>query len=127
MHGQTPLLVVVSRGHKEAVETLLGAGARIDVYDNERKGALHLIVESEYFGTNIVKLLLVYGAPSELIDINNMILIHCAIPYNRGDIVDVLFKSGVVIDIGIRRLSWMRKFEDGADVYVSKHEDEDED
>ena len=58
LQGQTPLLAAVSKGLRAAVEFLLRAGAELTASDGERKGALHLSVESEYFGTEIVELLL---------------------------------------------------------------------
>lgn len=43
--GWTPLLIACNRGHMELVTTLLGNHARVDVFDNEGRSALHLAAE----------------------------------------------------------------------------------
>lgn len=43
--GWAPLLAASSRGHKEVVELLLKCNARVDVFDNEGRSALHLAAD----------------------------------------------------------------------------------
>ncbi|XP_058447921.1 serine/threonine-protein phosphatase 6 regulatory ankyrin repeat subunit A isoform X2 [Malaya genurostris] len=43
--GWTPLLIACNRGHMELVNTLLANHARVDVFDNEGRSALHLAAE----------------------------------------------------------------------------------
>ena len=40
--GWAPLLAAASRGHMETVDLLLKCNARVDVFDNEGRSALHL-------------------------------------------------------------------------------------
>ncbi|XP_055599770.1 serine/threonine-protein phosphatase 6 regulatory ankyrin repeat subunit A isoform X2 [Uranotaenia lowii] len=46
--GWTPLLIACNRGHMELVNTLLANHARVDVFDNEGRSALHLAAEHGY-------------------------------------------------------------------------------
>ena len=48
--GWAPLLSAASRGHIESVETLLKYNARVDVFDNEGRSALHLAAECGSLG-----------------------------------------------------------------------------
>lgn len=43
--GWTPLLIACNRGHMELVSNLLANHARVDVFDNESRSALHLAAE----------------------------------------------------------------------------------
>jgi ankyrin repeat protein len=46
--GWTPLLIACHKGHMELVTTLLSNHARVDVFDNEGRSALHLGAERGY-------------------------------------------------------------------------------
>lgn len=46
--GWTPLLIACNRGHMDLVNTLLANHARVDVFDNEGRSALHLAAEHGY-------------------------------------------------------------------------------
>ncbi|XP_075225754.1 no mechanoreceptor potential C [Lycorma delicatula] len=46
--GWTPLLIACHQGHSEMVNTLLSNHARVDVFDNEGRSALHLAAERGY-------------------------------------------------------------------------------
>ncbi|XP_055644880.1 serine/threonine-protein phosphatase 6 regulatory ankyrin repeat subunit B isoform X8 [Toxorhynchites rutilus septentrionalis] len=46
--GWTPLLIACNRGHMDLVNTLLSNHARVDVFDNEGRSALHLAAEHGY-------------------------------------------------------------------------------
>ncbi|KAJ8897031.1 hypothetical protein PR048_002377 [Dryococelus australis] len=46
--GWTPLLIACHHGHMEMVTTLLGNHARVDVFDNEGRSALHLAADRGY-------------------------------------------------------------------------------
>lgn len=46
--GWTPLLIACNRGHMELVNNLLANHARVDVFDNEGRSALHLASEHGY-------------------------------------------------------------------------------
>ncbi|XP_052864009.1 poly [ADP-ribose] polymerase tankyrase-1 [Anopheles cruzii] len=46
--GWTPLLIACNRGHMELVNNLLANHARVDVFDNEGRSALHLAAEHGY-------------------------------------------------------------------------------
>ncbi len=43
--GWAPLLAAASRGHADTVASLLRCNARVDVFDNEGRSALHLASE----------------------------------------------------------------------------------
>ena len=43
--GWAPLLAAASRGHVDTVDSLLRCNARVDVFDNEGRSALHLAAE----------------------------------------------------------------------------------
>lgn len=43
--GWAPLLAASSRGHRDVVELLLKCNARVDVFDNEGRSALHLAAD----------------------------------------------------------------------------------
>lgn len=51
--GWTPLLIACHQGHMEMVSTLLGNHARVDVFDNEGRSALHLAAEQGYLQVRI--------------------------------------------------------------------------
>lgn len=46
--GWTPLLIACHHGHMEMVTTLLANHARVDVFDNEGRSALHLAADQGY-------------------------------------------------------------------------------
>ncbi|XP_035912923.1 serine/threonine-protein phosphatase 6 regulatory ankyrin repeat subunit B isoform X2 [Anopheles stephensi] len=46
--GWTPLLIACNRGHMDLVNNLLANHARVDVFDNEGRSALHLAAEHGY-------------------------------------------------------------------------------
>jgi ankyrin repeat protein len=46
--GWSPLLIACHKGHTEVVRTLLENHARVDVFDNEGRSALHLAGENGY-------------------------------------------------------------------------------
>ncbi|XP_046663670.1 LOW QUALITY PROTEIN: serine/threonine-protein phosphatase 6 regulatory ankyrin repeat subunit A [Homalodisca vitripennis] len=46
--GWTPLLIACHQGHMEMVTTLLANHARVDVFDNEGRSALHLAADQGY-------------------------------------------------------------------------------
>jgi len=46
--GWTPLLIACHAGHMEMVNTLLINHARVDVFDNEGRSALHLAADRGY-------------------------------------------------------------------------------
>ncbi|XP_050548255.1 ankyrin-1 isoform X2 [Daktulosphaira vitifoliae] len=46
--GWTPLLIACHRGHMSLVNTMLNNHARVDVFDNEGRSALHLAAERGY-------------------------------------------------------------------------------
>ncbi|XP_068897873.1 serine/threonine-protein phosphatase 6 regulatory ankyrin repeat subunit B isoform X1 [Tenebrio molitor] len=48
LNGWTPLLIAAHKGHQEMVNNLLSNHARVDVFDNEGRSALHLAAEHGY-------------------------------------------------------------------------------
>lgn len=52
--GWTPLLIACHQGHTEMVNTLLANHARVDVFDNEGRSALHLAAEQGYLQVCVV-------------------------------------------------------------------------
>ncbi len=46
--GWSPLLIACHKGHKDVAKTLLENNARVDVFDNEGRSALHLAAEHGY-------------------------------------------------------------------------------
>lgn len=46
--GWTPLLIACHRGHMNLVNTMLNNHARVDMFDNEGRSALHLAAEKGY-------------------------------------------------------------------------------
>jgi ankyrin repeat protein len=114
--GRTPLLSAINRGQAAAVEYLLEAGADPAAFDEQRKGALHLSIESD-LSIQLVALLVAYGAPVDILDIDNMSPLDGTVQYNRRGIASLLFNNGVSLDFGIQRRYWMPNLLDGNVVY----------
>ena len=114
--GRTPLLSAINRGQAAAVEYLLEVGADPAAFDEQRKGALHLSIESD-LSIQLVALLVAHGAPVDIIDIDNMSPLHGAVQYNRRGIASLLLNNGVSIDFGIQRRCWIPDLLDGNVVY----------
>lgn len=51
--GWTPLLIACHRGHMSLVNTMLNNHARVDVFDNEGRSALHLAAERGYLKVSV--------------------------------------------------------------------------
>lgn len=51
--GWTPLLIACHRGHMSLVNTMLNNHARVDVFDNEGRSALHLAAERGYLKVGV--------------------------------------------------------------------------
>ena len=66
---------------------------------------------------DIVKKLLVLGAPTNLVDIDNMTPLHHTVRFNRQDIAELLIQNGVPVDIAIHRKAWMAKNHEHRTIY----------
>lgn len=62
-NGSTPLMSAAGSGQVEAVEYLLSAGARLDLFDRYGDTALHRAVKGQH--VQVVRLLLSAGAPAD--------------------------------------------------------------
>jgi ankyrin repeat protein len=121
--GQTPLLAAVSKGQTAAVKYLLEVGADPKVFSEEKKGVLHLSIESDNASLEMVELLLAHDAPTDMIHIGNMSPLHSTIQYNRTDIASLLLENRVNIDFGIQRRD-RRSLQDGYAAYELKNVNE---
>jgi len=117
LQGQTPLLAAVSKGQMAAVKFLLDVGADQNAFNEKRKGALHLAIESDYISIEMVALLLRHGVPADMVDIDNMSPLHGTIQCKCRDIASLLLQNGVSINFGIQRRNWTQRLRDGSGMY----------
>ncbi|KAH8746436.1 ankyrin repeat-containing domain protein [Hyaloscypha finlandica] len=117
-------------GLEDAIKKLLIRGHKLDLKDSDLrmplspttidirlKGLLHYAIVNVNCTLDIVKKLLMLGAPTNLVDIDNMTPLHYTVRFNRQDIAELLIQNGVPIDIAIHRKAWMVKNHGGRTTY----------
>jgi ankyrin repeat protein len=89
--GWAPLLASSSRGHQQVTEVLLANNARVDVFDNEGRSALHLAAESG--SMEVCQALLQKNAFVNSKNKNGLTALHYAATKGNSDLVDYLVNS----------------------------------
>ncbi|KFY03637.1 hypothetical protein O988_01345, partial [Pseudogymnoascus sp. VKM F-3808] len=74
--GRTPLSYAIAEAQIETIHFLLRYGASPTTIDIQRKGLLHHAIVNVNCTLDIVKKLLMLGAPTDLLDIDNMTPLH---------------------------------------------------
>jgi len=115
--GRTPLSYAIAKAQTETIHSLLRYGASPTTIDIRLKGLLHYAIVNVNCTLDIVKKLLMLGAPTNLVDIDNMTPLHYTVRFNRQDIAELLIQNGVPIDIAIHRKAWMVKNHGGRTTY----------
>jgi ankyrin repeat protein len=91
-HGTTPLFVAAHRGHLEAVDQLLGAGADVEARDDAGRTALHAAVEED--SLPVTRKLLEAGAEVEAADSNGETPLLAACRRGSGSVLGALLSAG---------------------------------
>jgi ankyrin repeat protein len=122
--GRTPLSYAIAEAQTETIHSLLGYGASPTTIDIQLKGLLHHAIVNVNCTLDIVKKLLISGAPTNLVDIDNMTPLHYTVRFNRQDIAELLIQNGVPVDIAIHRKPWMAKNHEHGTIYepCGRHE-----
>jgi ankyrin repeat protein len=115
--SRTPLSYAIAEAQTETIHSLLGYGASPTTIDIQLKGLLHYAIVNVNCTLNIVKTILMLGAPTNLVDIDNMTPLHYTVRFNRQDIAELLIQNGVPVDIAIHRKAWMAKNHEGRTIY----------
>lgn len=105
--GKTPLLYAVAAANSRVAHALIGRGASVSRTDYEHKGMLHHAINNVDSDVDRVKLLIKLGAPTALVDADNMTPLHYTVRFARTDIAKVLL-GYVPVDIAVRRGTWSR-------------------
>ncbi|GAB0134193.1 hypothetical protein EsDP_00002574 [Epichloe bromicola] len=105
--GKTPLLYAVAAANSRIARALIGRGANVSRTDYEHKGMLHHAVNNVDSDVDKVKLLIKLGAPTTLVDADNMTPLHYTVRFARTDIAKLLL-GYVPVDIAVRRGTWGR-------------------
>ena len=113
--GTTPLLWATAAGHLSAVETLLAAGANLNLRSREDDfSALHLAAGNGYHG--IVSALLRSGADADVVDPNGDTALMWAAGNGHVGVVEVLLTGGADVTVrnsvegeGYSALDWATK------------------
>ncbi|KAM9354092.1 ankyrin repeat and SOCS box protein 2 [Pholidichthys leucotaenia] len=97
VRGESPLLVAVSKDHKECVEVLLERGADTDIPNNDKETPLYKACEKNNAG--IVAMLLNYGAVVNARCIQGWTALQEAVVQNNVEICEMLLKAGAKLNI----------------------------
>ena len=89
--GWAPLLASASRGHREVTEVLLENNARVDVFDNDGRSALHLAADCG--SMDVCQALLTKNAFVNSKNKNGLTALHYAASKGNSDLVDYLVNS----------------------------------
>lgn len=91
MMGWAPLLAAASRGHREVTELLLANNARVDVFDNEGRSALHLAADCG--SLEVCQALLLKNAFVNSKNKQGLTALHYAASRGNSDLIDYLVNS----------------------------------
>ncbi|XP_043597879.1 ankyrin repeat and death domain-containing protein 1A-like isoform X1 [Bombus pyrosoma] len=94
--GQTPIHCACAEEHLEAVEVLIGLGAKVDAQDNEGNTCLHVATRTRH--TAIAQLLLRAGANTELTDEMGFTPLHVAASQGCKGILDSMIHHGAALN-----------------------------
>ncbi|KAL5362277.1 hypothetical protein BJX96DRAFT_166544 [Aspergillus floccosus] len=105
--GRTPLLVAAEHSQLEAIDLLIGSGARVDILNNEHQGVLHILCSSvDYTNLKLTRNLLDQGVSPYSCDENNMTPFFYAVGNSNEDLVRLFLQDGFDVTTQIQRRSW---------------------
>ncbi|XP_055354554.1 LOW QUALITY PROTEIN: serine/threonine-protein phosphatase 6 regulatory ankyrin repeat subunit A-like [Paramacrobiotus metropolitanus] len=90
-NGWSPLLTACDEGHADIVDILLRNNARVDVFDEEGRAALHLAAEKDHL--DVVDLLLQHKAFVNAKNKDGVTPAHLAAERGAADIVELLVEK----------------------------------
>jgi ankyrin repeat protein len=102
MRGMTALIFIAYKGHLKLAESLINAGAKLDLRSQE-ESATALIVASTYGHRNIVDALIKGGSGLDLQDKLGYTAVMMAASKGHGGIVDSLVNAGANLNIKSER------------------------
>jgi ankyrin repeat protein len=102
------LNAAAAASHETIVELLLKNSADASRHDSQWKSVLHHATNSAYCSLSLVEFLLAQGTPAGTTDIENMTPLHYSVKFGHKSIVGLLLDSGLSIDAGVHRKSWLR-------------------
>jgi len=108
-NGRTPLSYAVAEGYSDVAQFLLKRGECARTIDSKRMGILHHAISNANCKLETVKQLLALGAPTTLVDIQDMTPLHYAVRFGRRGIAELLLRYGVSIDIAVQTETRVRK------------------
>ncbi|KAF4634288.1 hypothetical protein G7Y89_g3817 [Cudoniella acicularis] len=102
----TPLYWAAKFDHAAVVELFLATGGvNLDPKD-EGRTMLSYAIHNHNCKLETVETLLKLGAPTNLVDIDNMTPLHHTIKSGRKDIAHAIIRNGCAVDIAIQRGAW---------------------
>ncbi|OJZ79939.1 hypothetical protein ASPFODRAFT_148418 [Aspergillus luchuensis CBS 106.47] len=105
--GRTPLLVAAEHSQVEAIQLLLGSGARVDILNNEHQSVLHILCSSaDYTDSKVTKYLLEQGVSPYDCDENNMTPFFYAVGNLNEELVRFFLQNGFDATTQIQRRLW---------------------
>lgn len=98
LEGNTPLHDAITENDIRCVKVLLDAGADLNITDNDGYCALNAAVYEADADNNltsdIIAMLLTYGASPNALLLDNSNSLHIAVSNNRPDIIRLLYENG---------------------------------
>ena len=95
--GWTPLHIAAARGHADAVELLITAGAEVNARNKNGMACLHSAAGGGH--TGILKSLIALGAEVDVRDINEWTPLHITASRGLADAMDLLIAAGAEVDV----------------------------
>jgi ankyrin repeat protein len=94
--------------HAPTVKLLLENAAEISRHDDQGRSVLHHATNSARCADNLVKFLLLQGAPANTMNMENMTPLHYSVKFGHKGIAELLLDNGLSIDAGVYRKTWSR-------------------